>query len=340
MVSKYHPDKYADQISDTILTEILRSDPAAHVACETLVKDDTVVIGGEITTTAKVDYNAVVKSVGKKLNYKVGNIINLITTQSPEIENAVDSDERIGAGDQGMMFGYAVRGGKYYLPYGQEIAIDIIKAIENDIKQNPNSIFQGDTKTQVTTDLSASGYVKPLDTILVSACHKEGLSLAQVQNRILDLLKENDIPTASRMLINPAGIWTFGGPAADCGLTGRKIVCDQYGGYAPVGGGAFSGQDPSKVDRSGCYIARRIAVDMVKKHGFDSCTVQLAYAIGVPEPVSVSANGLDAHGKKIDVSADVRSSYDLTPRGISNYLNLTKLDYSKISEGNHMIQFV
>lgn len=340
MVSKYHPDKYADQISDTILTEILKADPAAHVACETLVKDDTVVIGGEITTTAKVDYNAVVKSVGKKLNYKVGNIINLITTQSPEIENAVDSDERIGAGDQGMMFGYAVRGGKYYLPYGQEIAIDIIKAIENDIKQNPNSIFQGDTKTQVTTDLSASGYVKPLDTILVSACHKEGLSLAQVQNRILDLLKENDIPTASRMLINPAGIWTFGGPAADCGLTGRKIVCDQYGGYAPVGGGAFSGKDPSKVDRSGCYIARRIAVDMVKKHGFDSCTVQLAYAIGVPEPVSVSANGFDAHGIKIDVSADVRSSYDLTPRGISNYLNLTKLDYSKISEGNHMIQFV
>ena len=339
MVSKYHPDKYADQISDTILTEILKSDPASHVACETLVKDDTVVIGGEITTTAKVDYNAIVKGVGKKLNYKVGNIINLITTQSPEIENAVDSDERIGAGDQGMMFGYAVKGGKYYLPYGQEIAIDIIKAIEKDIEQNPNTIFQGDTKTQVTTILGQSGYVKPLDTILVSACHKEGLSLPQVQNRILDLLKENDIPQAPKMLINPAGIWTFGGPAADCGLTGRKIVCDQYGGYAPVGGGAFSGKDPSKVDRSGCYIARRIAVDMVKKHGFESCTVQIAYAIGVPEPVSVAANGLDAHGRKIDVSDDVRSSYDLTPRGIINYLNLTKLDYSKLSEGNHMIYF-
>lgn len=340
MVSKYHPDKYADQISDTILTEILKSDPEARVACETLVKDDTVVIGGEITTKSKVDYNAIVKGVGKKLNYKVGNIINLITTQSPEIGNAVDSDERIGAGDQGMMFGYAVSGGKYYLPYGQEIAIDIIKAIEKDIEKNPDTIFQGDTKTQVTTVIGQNGYVKPLDTILISACHKEGLSLSQVQNRILDLLRKNDIPQAPKMMINPAGIWTFGGPAADCGLTGRKIVCDQYGGYAPVGGGAFSGKDPSKVDRSGCYMARRIAVDMVRKHGFESCTVQIAYAIGVPEPVSVAANGLDDHGRKIDVSDDVRSSYDLTPRGIINYLDLTKLDYSKLSEGNHMTYFI
>ena len=340
MVSKYHPDKYADQISDTVLTEILKSDPAAHVACETMVKDDTVVLGGEITTSAKPDYDAIVRSVGNRLNYKVGKVINLITTQSPEIENAVDSDERIGAGDQGMMFGYAVNGGRYYLPYGQEIAIDIIKAIEYDVEHNPNTIFQGDTKTQVTTDLSAPGFEKPLDTILISACHKEGYSLAQVQNRILGLLEENGIPLAKKMLINPAGVWTFGGPAADCGLTGRKIVCDQYGGYAPVGGGAFSGKDPSKVDRSGCYIARRIAVDMVKKYGFESCTVQIAYAIGVSQPVSVSAFGLDARSKKIDVSDDVKSFYDLTPKGISDYLNLTKLDYSVISCGNHMIRFI
>ena len=340
MVSKYHPDKYADQISDTILTEILRSDPKAHVACETLAKDDTVVLGGEITTTCTPDYEAIVKSVGDRLNYKVGRVINLITTQSSEIGNAVDADERIGAGDQGMMFGYAVKGGKYYLPYGQEIAIDIIRAIENDIARNPDSIFQGDAKTQVTTCISEPGYVKPLDTILISACHKEGLSLPQVQKRILDLLKDNGIPQADKMLINPAGLWTFGGPAADCGLTGRKIVCDQYGGYAPVGGGAFSGKDPSKVDRSGCYMARRIAVDMVRKHGFESCTVQIAYAIGVSEPVSVAATGLDAHSGKIDVSDEVRSSYDLTPRGISEYLNLSTLDYSMISAGNHMIHFI
>ncbi len=340
MVSKYHPDKYADQISDAILTEILKKDPNAHVACECLAKDDVVVIAGEITATYHPDYEAIVRSVGDRLNYKVDKVISLITTQSSQIENAVDSDEHIGAGDQGMMFGYAVKGGKYYLPYGQEVAIDIIKAIEKDIEINPATIFQGDAKTQVTTDLSAQGYVKPIDTILISACHKEGLSLAQVQDRILELFKENGIPEAKKMLINPAGLWTFGGPAADCGLTGRKIVCDQYGGYAPVGGGAFSGKDPSKVDRSGCYIARRIAVDMVKRHDFESATVQIAYAIGVSQPVSVSAFGLDAQGKRVDVSDEVKSTYDLTPKGIIDYLGLTKLDYSKISGGNHMIYFI
>ena len=182
--------------------------------------------------------------------------------------------------------------------------------------------------------------MKDLDTILISACHKESLTLEQVRERTLKLLEENGIPTAPKMLINPAGLWTFGGPAADCGLTGRKIVCDQYGGYAPVGGGAFSGKDPSKVDRSGCYMARRVAVDMVKKYGFASASIQIAYAIGVSEPVSVSAFGIDENGKRVDVSKEVTSSYDLTPRGIIDYLNLTKLDYSKISGGNHMIHFI
>ncbi len=340
MVSKYHPDKYADQISDSILTEILKSDPKAHVACECLAKDDAVVLAGEITTLAKPDYEAIVRGVGDRLNYKVGKVISLITTQSPQIENAVDSDEKIGAGDQGMMFGYAVKGGKYYLPYGQEIAIDIIKAIEKDIETNRDSIFKGDAKTQVTTDLSASGYTKPLDTILVSVCHREGLTLDQVQRRVLDLFEENGIPTAKKMLINPAGLWTFGGPAADCGLTGRKIVCDQYGGYAPVGGGAFSGKDPSKVDRSGCYMARRIAVDMIKRHGFENASIQIAYAIGVSEPVSVSAFGIDANGKRTDVSDEVLRTYDLTPKGITDYLDLLHLDYSRISGGNHMIHFI
>ena len=340
MVSKYHPDKYADQISDSVLTAILKQDPKAHVACETLAKDNVVVLAGEITTVCKPDYEAIVRSVGDSLNYKVDKVVNLISTQSPEIGNAVDADEKIGAGDQGMMFGFAVNGGKYYLPYGQEVAIDIIKAIENDIATNPSSIFLGDAKTQVTTDLSAKGFIKPVDTILVSACHKEGYSLKDVQAYIRDLLKANGIPEARNILLNPAGTWTFGGPAADCGLTGRKIVCDQYGGYAPVGGGAFSGKDPSKVDRSACYAARRIAVDMVKKHGFESCTVQLAYAIGVSEPVSVSAIGLDAKGAKVDVGSEIRASYDLTPRGIIKALHLLDLDYGKISGGNHMIRFI
>ncbi|MBR5099523.1 MAG: methionine adenosyltransferase domain-containing protein [Spirochaetales bacterium] len=340
MVSKYHPDKYADQISDSVLTEILKRDPSAHVACECMAKDNTVVLAGEVTAACDIDYEAVVRSVAARLGYKVDKVINLITKQSTEIGNAVDAEEQIGAGDQGMMFGFAVNGGKYYLPYGQEVAIDIIKAIEGDIEKNPDSIFLGDAKTQVTTDISASGFVKPVDTILVSACHKEGLSIDQVRKYVCDLLSANGIPVPKKLLINPAGTWTFGGPAADCGLTGRKIVCDQYGGYAPVGGGAFSGKDPSKVDRSGCYAARKIAVDLVRKHNFDSCVVQLAYAIGVSNPVSVSAIGTLYDGSKADVSDEVLQSYDMTPRGIIRSLNLLELDYGILAGGNHMMAFI
>ena len=340
MVSKYHPDKYADQISDSILTAVLRKDPRAHVACEVMAKDATVVLGGEITAACDIDYDAVVRSVGDRLGYRVDRIINLITKQSQEIGGAVDSDAMIGAGDQGMMFGFAVNGGKYYLPFGQEVAIDIIRAIEKDIDENPDSIFQGDAKTQVTTDLAAPGFVKPVDTILISVCHKEGLSIDQVREYVVRLLEKNCIPVPKKLLVNPAGTWTFGGPSADCGLTGRKIVCDQYGGYAPVGGGAFSGKDPSKVDRSGCYAARRIAVDMVRKHGFESCTVQIAYAIGVSSPVSVYAIGVRADGSKVDVSTEVVSSYDLTPRGIIDSLGLLDLDYGELAAGNHMIAFI
>lgn len=339
MVSKYHPDKYADQISDAVLTAILKEDSSAHVACECLVKGEAVILAGEITTTAKPDYWTIVNEVANRLGYKVSEFRNYISEQSPQINNAVVSDEKIGAGDQGMMFGYAVNGGKYFLPYGQEVAIDIIRAIEDDVANNPDSIFLGDAKTQVTTDVDAEGFIKPVDTILVSACHKEGVSLEQVRSCLEELLKKNGIPQARKLLLNPAGTWTLGGPQADCGLTGRKIVCDQYGGYAPVGGGAFSGKDPSKVDRSACYMARKIAVDMVKKHSFDSCEVQLAYAIGVSQPVSVSAIG-KREGRDIDVSEEIMKSYDLTPMGMIRSLNLTQLDYSALSGGNHMIHFV
>ena len=181
MVSKYHPDKYADQISDSILTAVLRKDPHAHVACEVMAKDTTVVLGGEITASCDIDYEAVVRSVGDRLGYKVDKVINLITKQSAEIGGAVDSDEMIGAGDQGMMFGFAVKGGKYFLPFGQEVAIDIIRAIEKDIEENPDSPFLGDAKTQVTTDLAAPGFLKPVDTILISVCHKEGLTINEVK---------------------------------------------------------------------------------------------------------------------------------------------------------------
>ena len=162
----------------------------------------------------------------------------------------------------------------------------------------------------------------------------------QVREYVIALIEKNGIPAPKKLLINPAGTWTFGGPSADCGLTGRKIVCDQYGGYAPVGGGAFSGKDPSKVDRSGCYAARRIAVDMVRKHNFESCTVQIAYAIGVSSPVSVYAYGVLRDGSRVDVSTEVVSSYDLTPRGIIDSLGLLEFNYGELAGGNHMMAFV
>ena len=343
MVSKYHPDKFADQISDAILTHYLSLDPYAHVACECLVKDRTVVLGGEITSRGKCskeDHAKVVQHVAASLGYKVDKVIDLISAQSVQIEAAVNSCATLGAGDQGMMFGYACRGGRFHLPYGQELAIRIIKAIETDISNNPSSIFKGDAKTQVTTELSAKGYVKPIDTVLISVCHKEGYTLEEVQAYLKNLLKTM-VPEAleGKLLLNPAGIWTIGGPEADCGLTGRKIVCDQYGGYAPVGGGAFSGKDPTKVDRSACYMARRIAVDLVDKYGLDSCTVQLAYAIGESQPVSVCAVGTDMEGVRFEESAALRKNYDLTPQGMIEFLGLRKLNYEAIAGGNHMIHF-
>ena len=343
MVSKYHPDKYADQISDAILTHYLSLDPHSHVACECLTKDRTVVIAGEITSKAKcskADHQAIVRKVAASLNYQVDNVIDLIAAQSVQIEKAVNSCKTLGAGDQGMMFGYACSGGRYHLPFGQELAIRIIKAIETDVSCNPATILKGDAKTQVTTELSAKGYVKPIDTVLISVCHKEGYTLEEVQAYLKNLLKTM-APEAldGKLLLNPAGIWTIGGPEADCGLTGRKIVCDQYGGYAPVGGGAFSGKDPTKVDRSACYMARSIAVDLVDKYGLDSCTVQLAYAIGKSLPVSASAVGVDLEGKRFEQSDKLYKDYDLTPEGMIESLGLRTLDYATIAGGNHMIHF-
>lgn len=343
MCSKWHPDKYADQISDAVLTECLKQDKASHVACEVLVKDKTVVLAGEITSKANIVYEDIVKKVAKSLNYEIDNIINLISTQSPEINNAVIKDnkkENLGAGDQGIMWGYAVNDPNTdYLPYGLWKANKIIETLEKDIEENKKTILKGDAKTQVV----AVG--KNIKEILISACHKEELSLKEVQFYIKDLLIKNNIINVhykENLIINPAGIWTIGGPVADCGLTGRKIVCDAYGGYAPVGGGAFSGKDPTKVDRSAAYMARIIAKDAVREFSLEDCTIQLSYGIGLSEPRSIKATGIKKgifKTKKIDVSDWVKNNYDLTPNGIIEYLDLLNLDYFKIAGGNHMKNF-
>jgi len=332
-VSKYHPDKYADQISDCILTELLKQDKYSHCGIETLVKGNTVVLGGEVTSKAKISYGDIVKSVADKLGYTVDNIINLIGTQSEEIERAVEKEENMGAGDQGMMFGYATAETESMLPYGFDLANKIIEAIEDDVENNPDTILKGDAKTQVTVDLDKPKASSSVYGVLISVCHKENIPLADVKEYVRNLLLKKVFlwDYVPYLTINPSGLWTIGGALADCGLTGRKIVCDQYGGYCPVGGGAFSGKDPTKVDRSASYMARKIAVDLLKEYGLKECTVQLAYAIGVSRPVSVSV----INDKNIDLVGIVKERYDLTPKGIIDCLGLYTKDYGKIAEGCH-----
>ncbi len=342
-VSKYHPDKYADQISDAIVATCLEEDPLSHVACESLVKDSTVVLAGEITTKASIDYDRIVSDVASSLNYKVDRIINLISTQSPEINRAVVHDgtqNNLGAGDQGIVFGYAVNSPSHdYLPLGVWVTNRIIAKIEDDVEHNPDTILRGDAKCQV---VDAQGIITE---VLISTClrdtapENEGQVAEYIKGLVSDIkeLKEADF------VINPSGRWTIGGPAGDCGLTGRKLVCDAYGGYAPIGGGCTSGKDLTKVDRSGAYASRKLAVEVLKKSQLEDCLVQLSYGISLTEPRSVSVVG---HKKlpsgeleSVDLSQIVAQSYDLSPKGLISYLGLRPEDLKKLAGGNYSKNF-
>ena len=333
-VTKYHPDKYADQISDAVLTACLQEDPESRVACECLVKGGTVVLAGEITTTAKINYADIVTRVARKLRYTANNIITYIEQQSPEIAGGVKNGDDLCAGDQGIMFGYATNETESGLPYGLDLANMLCELLEYDA-EHPESALKGDAKVQVTVDLEKPRDCCSVEEILISVCHKEQYTLEEIREYVKLLVDCSSIDIGeARLNINPAGRWTIGGPAADCGLTGRKIVCDQYGGYAPVGGGAFSGKDPSKVDRSAAYMANYIARDLVKNHGLEWCEVQIGFAIGEKQPMSVSVKSShpveDAHFADL-----VAKKYDLTPAGIIKFLDLLNVDYEKLAEGCH-----
>lgn len=336
-VSKYHPDKYADQISDAILDACLKEDKNSRVACECMVKGDMVVLCGEITTKANVDYTAVAKRVGAKLGYKVKTVITNITEQSPEIAGGVKTGEDLRASDQGIMFGYACSDTETMLPYGFAMANEIIKIIENNAVK-PDSPLKGDAKCQVTVDLDAPHDETSLVEILVSVCHDKRYfkTKYEIEGYIRQLLDDAGLNWGDDCVlkVNPAGEWTVGGPTADCGLTGRKIVCDQYGGYCPVGGGAFSGKDPSKVDRSAAYMARCIACDLLQEHDLGWCEVQLAYAIGEAEPMSVIVDSPLQARNELYVD-EVREKYDLTPAGIIKHLGLLNVNYEELAEGCH-----
>jgi S-adenosylmethionine synthetase len=339
-----HPDKVADQISDAILDAYLEGDNKSRVACETMVKGNNVILAGEITSKIKVDIDAVVRETIKDIGYKSGTwlgdngfndnckITNLLTEQSQQISKAVDGDKSTGAGDQGIMFGYAIRDFLYNMPLELMMARGLIDDIQNCSEELVANRIGPDCKAQVTMLKRNHFDIVRADTVVLSVHHhadlidnwKEFTILCQriVRERLSYLVTKE-----TKVLINRGGPWTFGGPAADAGLTGRKIVCDNYGADCQIGGGAFSGKDPTKVDRSGSYAARHIAKTLVRHGLAHMCTVQLAYAIGQSEPVSVY---VDSHGtyredlRDNTLSDIVKANWDLTPDGIRDRFQLNK----------------
>ena len=353
-VSKGHPDKVADQISDSILDACLAQDPKSRVACETLVNTGLVVISGEITTKAVVDFQEVARNTIKNIgyvnpdlqfDYKGCAVLVAMDKQSPDIAQGVDAkaaegkeDDKQGAGDQGMMFGYAVKETKELMPLPISLAHKLMEEIQNLREKGKIKWLRPDAKSQVTVEYDENDKPVRVDTVVISTQHDEKvngkeLKHSVIEKEIIEKLIKKVIPAKlldkkTRYLVNPTGNFVVGGPHGDCGLTGRKIIVDTYGGMGRHGGGAFSGKDPSKVDRSAAYAARYVAKNIVAAGLAYRCEVQLAYAIGYSKPVSVLVNTFGT-GKLDDrtIEAIVAQNFDLSPAGIEKMLDLRKPGY-------------
>lgn len=362
-VTEGHPDKICDQISDAILDEILKSDPNARVACETTVTTGLVLVSGEITTATYVDIPKIVRQTIKEIGYtraKYGfdaetcGVLTAIDEQSADIAGGVDQAlearegtmteeeiEAIGAGDQGLMFGYAVNETPELMPLPISLAHKLAKRLSDVRKDKTLSYLRPDGKTQVTVEYDENNKPLRVDTIVVSTQHHHDITLEQIQKDIKEhvinpVVPENLIDENTKYFINPTGRFVIGGPQGDAGLTGRKIIVDTYGGYARHGGGAFSGKDATKVDRSAAYAARYVAKNIVAAGLADECEVQLAYAIGVAQPVSISVNtfGTGKHSEEALVRA-IRENFDLRPAGIIKMLDLRKPIYRNTAAYGH-----
>jgi S-adenosylmethionine synthetase len=352
-VSMGHPDKLADQISDGVLDAILAQDPRGRVACETMVSTGLAVVAGEITTKAVVDYQKVVRSVIRDVGYtddQMGicadtcSVLLAIGQQSPDIAQGVDEDaargKEIGAGDQGLMFGYAANDTPELMPLPIALAHRIINRLTALRQRGEVDWLRPDSKSQVTIEYEGNRPVR-VDTVVVSTQHAPQVALRELQDYVIRQVVRpclpEDLETSDITYhINPTGRFVVGGPQGDCGLTGRKIIVDSYGGWGRHGGGAFSGKDPTKVDRSAAYMARHVAKNIVAAGLADRCEVQLAYAIGVSAPVSVHVD-TEGTGRVDDarICELVKERFPLTPGGIIKHLDLRRPIYRKTASGGH-----
>jgi S-adenosylmethionine synthetase len=345
-VTEGHPDKIADQISDSILDAILTQDPVSRVACETLVTTGLAMVAGEITTSAYVDFQDVVRQTINEIGYNRGKfgfdaqtcaVLSSIHSQSPDIAMGVDTG---GAGDQGLMFGYACTETEELMPLPIMLAHKLVRGLSESRRDGSMDYLRPDGKSQVSVEYDGSKPVR-IDTVVVSSQHSADVDNDRLRDDITEKIVNKVIPndlrdSKTRILINPTGRFVVGGPHGDAGVTGRKIIVDTYGGAAPHGGGAFSGKDPTKVDRSACYMARYVAKNVVAAGLAERCTVQLAYAIGVAEPVSVLIDTHDTGTIPEDkISELVRSHFKLTPRGIIETLDLRRPIYRKTAAFGH-----
>lgn len=352
-VSEGHPDKVSDQISDAILDAMLKEDPNSRVAVETLVTTGLAVVSGEVTTDAYVDVQEVVREVIRDIGYTKASyrfdadscgVLVSIHQQSPDIAQGVDEDEEKGqgAGDQGMMFGYACKETDTLMPMSLQYSHDLVRELAHIRKETALMPYLGpDSKSQVTIEYDDNGKPLRVDTIVLSTQHDEGISQedirADIKKHLIPRVISDELMDGDTKLhVNPTGKFVIGGPHGDTGLTGRKIIVDTYGGRGAHGGGAFSGKDPSKVDRSAAYASRHIAKNIVAADLADECLVQLAYAIGIAEPVSINVNTYGT-GKvsDIELAKAVSEVFDCTPKGICDRFDLKRPIYRKTAAYGH-----
>jgi S-adenosylmethionine synthetase len=350
-VGEGHPDKMADQISDAILDAIIKQDKGCRVAVETLVKTGLVVLAGEITTSAEVDYEAIARKTIKRIGYDNAalgfddqscEVLSAISQQSPDIAMGVDREDQKqqGAGDQGLMFGYATRETKELMPATIQLSHQLVKQQSEVRKSGELDWLRPDAKSQVTIRFN-NGKPNFIDTVVLSTQHDDDVSMDVIKKGVMDHIIIPTLPSdlindQTQYLINPTGNFIIGGPVGDCGLTGRKIIVDTYGGMARHGGGAFSGKDPSKVDRSAAYAARYVAKNVVAAGLADRCEIQVSYAIGVAKPTSVRIITFDTNTISEEKIIElVDANFDLTPYGIMSMLDLLQPIYEKSAAYGH-----